>query len=86
MNDHHWSGWPGAYCVDCGIEDQTEICLAEHDVILYCTNGHWLPDVNTQSPDDCPHDQTLCSDHINPPCAEPGSNRHNPYQKKGENH
>jgi len=26
---HHWSGWPGAHCLDCGIEDPAEICLAD---------------------------------------------------------
>lgn len=25
---HRWSGWPGAWCLDCGIEDPREICLA----------------------------------------------------------
>jgi hypothetical protein len=32
MSDHRWSGWPGAYCLDCFAEDQTEICVAMHDV------------------------------------------------------
>ena len=75
MNDHRFSGWPGAWCFDCGIEDQTEICLAEHDVILYCLQEHWLPD-------GCDHESTHCPDHVNPPCTEPGSNRHNPYHTK----
>ena len=26
-NVHRWSGWPGAWCQDCGIEDKTEACL-----------------------------------------------------------
>jgi len=26
--NHRWSGWPGAFCLDCGEEDQNEICLA----------------------------------------------------------
>ena len=25
---HRWSGWPGAVCLDCGVEDQTEYCVA----------------------------------------------------------
>ena len=33
---HRWSGWPGAWCLDCGAEDANEICLATHDVILDC--------------------------------------------------
>ncbi len=24
---HRWSGWPGAYCQDCGIEDKNEACI-----------------------------------------------------------
>jgi hypothetical protein len=28
---HRWSGWPGAVCLDCGIEDPREICLADGD-------------------------------------------------------
>jgi hypothetical protein len=30
---HRWSGYPGAWCLDCGIEDPREVCLAEgHDI------------------------------------------------------
>jgi len=27
---HHWSGWPGAYCLHCGAEDPIEIALADN--------------------------------------------------------
>jgi hypothetical protein len=27
---HRFSGWPGAYCLDCGAEDAVEVCLANH--------------------------------------------------------
>jgi hypothetical protein len=27
--NHRWSGWPGAWCLDCGIEDPVEIALAD---------------------------------------------------------
>ena len=27
-HDHKWSGWPGAYCLICGIDDPDEICIA----------------------------------------------------------
>jgi hypothetical protein len=56
MLNHRWSGWPGAWCLDCGIEDQNEIALAD----------------GTIEPDGDDKD-------LNPPCPEPGSNRHNPY-------
>lgn len=26
-NQHRWSGWPGAYCLDCHAEDKDEVCL-----------------------------------------------------------
>ena len=25
--DHNWSGWPGAWCLRCGVEDPIEACL-----------------------------------------------------------
>ena len=27
---HRWSGWPGAYCLDCGVEDALENALADN--------------------------------------------------------
>jgi hypothetical protein len=29
-DDHRWSGWPGAWCLDCGREDARERCCADH--------------------------------------------------------
>ena len=29
MIEHRWSGWPGAWCLDCGAEDPREVALAE---------------------------------------------------------
>lgn len=29
LSEHRWSGWPGAWCIDCGCEDPREIGLAE---------------------------------------------------------
>lgn len=34
--EHRWSGWPGAWCLDCGAEDNREICLAIYP-------GHEIP-------------------------------------------
>jgi len=28
QTDHHWSGWPGAYCLHCGHEDPMEYAIA----------------------------------------------------------
>lgn len=29
MSEHKWSGWPGAFCLNCGAEDPLEIALAD---------------------------------------------------------
>jgi len=29
MTEHRWSSRPGAWCLDCGKEDQNEVCMAE---------------------------------------------------------
>jgi hypothetical protein len=63
---HNWSGWPGAICINCGQEDQNEVCLAEHGgsweicnvcggkKCESCCNMGFIP--------------VPCSDHINGPC------------------
>jgi hypothetical protein len=28
MSGHRWSGWPGAWCLDCGLPDPVELGLA----------------------------------------------------------
>lgn len=30
VKSHRWSGWPGAVCLDCGIEDPCEACIANN--------------------------------------------------------
>lgn len=29
MSEHRWSGWPGAWCLDCGCPDPREEALAD---------------------------------------------------------
>lgn len=37
---HRWSGWPGAICQDCLIEDPVEACLATNpDCACVCMDG-----------------------------------------------
>lgn len=31
--NHVWSGWPGAYCLNCGCEDPCEIALADGSAV-----------------------------------------------------
>lgn len=67
---HRWSGWPGAWCLDCGQEDANEVCIGEHDVLLdACPDGYGL----------CLDHPGQCPEHVNGPCLEPGSGRHDPY-------
>jgi len=32
VGKHRWSGWPGAWCLDCGCEDPSEICIGGGEV------------------------------------------------------
>lgn len=60
-DQHQWSGWPGAYCIKCGIPDQNEACIADHDTILYCVEGHFMCEER--------HQMAQCPEHKNPPCV-----------------
>lgn len=71
-SSHRWSGWPGALCLDCGVEDSNEACLAgNHRDLRYQKQLHG-------------EERRLLGDHVcqNDPCLEPGSNRYNPYVKE----
>lgn len=72
---HRWSGYPGAWCLDCGIEDQLELCIATHMTLAVCVEGHSLCNE---------HAAPRCPVHTNPECAEPGSRRHDPYARASE--
>lgn len=62
MTEHRWSGWPGAVCLVCGCEDQREVCVSEHDVLLTCIKGHFMCTACPEGP--------VCHLHKNPPCVE----------------
>ncbi len=67
---HNWSGWPGAWCLDCGIEDPHETALADGDFIEVPDSASELgfryefPNVKLE------------------PCPEPGSGRFNHYKSR----
>ena len=69
MAEHRWSGWPGAWCLDCGCSDPREDALAnatQETIERTLVSGEY-------------------SDTIDPKlmeCAEPGSNRYNPYTRE----
>ena len=66
---HRWSGWPGAWCLDCGREDPYEQALADKriDCDAY---GHLMisPELHAE----------LQTQMV---CPEPGSKRHDPYAR-----
>ena len=42
---HRWSGWPGAWCLDCGRDDPAELAYADGKVDEH---GDLLPDALTE--------------------------------------
>lgn len=76
-NQHRWSGFPGAWCLDCGVEDALELCIAVHDESLKCIHGHDM----CLEPD---HPPNRCKEHVNGPCPTPGEGLHDPYKHRHE--
>jgi hypothetical protein len=69
MAGHRWSGWPGAWCLDCGCDDPFEIAMAEGKFV--------------EVPDDSPmgfHYEFPTVKQAD--CPEPGSGRHDPYASR----
>lgn len=66
---HRWSGWPGAWCLDCGADDPYELALADG---LIDTDGEttWFRD-----------DAVKAQIEAAMICPEPGSKRHDPYAR-----
>jgi hypothetical protein len=67
---HRWSGWPGAWCLDCGIEDPLEVTLSCPDCDIKC------------GPND-PATDEMCEAHrklVVLSCPQPGSRRFDPYR------
>lgn len=61
--EHLWGGWPGNTCLDCGLRDRLEECVAVHNDGVYCVEGHIL----------CgQHPRRECPEHANPPCPRYG--------------
>jgi len=70
MTEHQWSGWPGAWCLDCGIEDPREIALADGNYIE-------VPDSNAAM-----GFRFEFPNVIVPPCLCKGQGLFNPYRKQ----
>ncbi len=69
MTAHRWSGWPGAWCLDCGTEDPFEQAIA--DRVLDPYTSIWSD----------PKRETVAM-AIMRECKEPGSKRNDPYGRK----
>ena len=48
-SEHWWSGWPGAYCVKCGDDDSSEVCMAECE--CPCHADFWREWANVEMAD-----------------------------------
>lgn len=72
MAGHRWSGWPGAWCLDCGQEDLIEIAVAD---------GYWIDEDGTFTDPQGNPISELPVEYQNGTCPEPGSKRHDPYAK-----
>jgi hypothetical protein len=66
MREHRFSGYPGAWCLDCGQPDLREECIGAHPEAF-------------GGPETSENPMGYVQHCVNPPCPEPGSDRHNPY-------
>lgn len=85
VDNHRWSGWPGAWCVDCGIGDPAELCMATHDKLDFeCINcgQHWPQGRCPATGAEHVVETHPCEDHKITPCEHPGENLFNPYEQK----
>lgn len=70
---HRWSGWPGAWCLDCGREDPMEEALANNH---YAVDAEGWPAGGIAPEFEHLYDLS--------PCPEPGSKKHDPYARAQE--
>lgn len=69
LTPHRYSGWPGAWCLDCGQEDPHEIAIAEGRVTEnFDEEGNWTG--------------TITNGVEVTSCPEPRSHRHDPYHAR----
>lgn len=70
---HNWSGWPGAWCLNCGCGDPYELGMAD-GWIDFKDDG-----VSNQGLEVVVDPAYVMQLGLMMICPEPGSNRHNPY-------
>ena len=69
FSDHRWSGWPGAWCLDCGTEDANELDEAGPPEQVH----HRYSGV--------PHTAQPCGGCSRGPCPKRGAALHDPYSR-----
>ncbi len=86
MTPHRWSGWPGAWCLDCGCNDPIELAMADGAIEFWDYNPdcHYDPEVVISK--DERNGMTMVwrsledkEKYAPTECPEPGSKRHDPY-------
>jgi hypothetical protein len=69
--EHNWSGWPGAYCLNCWIDDPMEECLAtDNGLTFVCGICNEQEPMTKTGEDGHTHDVIFypCLNHPIPPC------------------
>lgn len=77
---HRWSGWPGAWCLDCGIADPREEALANDMLDYFCSvcGQAWPQDKCTNGENHKVY-EVMDPKYAPTECEHPGENLFNPY-------
>lgn len=80
LDDHRWSGWPGAFCVDCYCEDPAEACLATHNKLDFVCRkcGNSWPVGQCAIGGDHDVETIVCDEHQPTECPTPFANTNFP--------
>lgn len=70
---HRWSGWPGAWCLDCGIADPAELCISQPGCV--CVGDEF------EEAEEAKAERPKCKLATMPPCEAPGAGLFDPYKK-----
>lgn len=73
-NTHRWSGWPGAWCLDCGTADPFEDYMSDTEYLWFKEDSEGIRFVIKPQ-----YEMIFALMLI---CNERGSNRFNPYRNK----
>lgn len=65
---HNWSGWPGAYCLDCWKSDPVEECIASHSTYPCIACGMEINDLENLDFHRLNCGTATCAEHNIDPC------------------